>query len=304
MSIENPESEAKTGASPSRPCNDAKSEASGVPQWASSAWKKARLIAKRAAASVPAVSGSPQSRVGDDDVVRPLVSPEVVGAVWERTKGFAQRVAASLPAASGSAQSSTGAVAQPLVSPQALAAALRSASRAAHGGGGVAGLAGAAIVALLAGAAVHALKEQSTGAGGGIPPEHSNDQTAQPGGDTPASSAAAKDVARDQRLVGRWVYSTAYTSGSFTACSETWLILTSEGTFESYSGAAAAGDAGTSVVRDAGGNRVTGVWRTEDKMLYIMERGSSQWTLCGHYEVDPSNFLITLGRGKRLWQRR
>jgi hypothetical protein len=107
----------------------------------------------------------------------------------------------------------------------------------------------------------------------------------------------------DQRLVGRWLYTHTYVSGDFTAASDTWFILNADGTYQYGGGRAAAGGAGSSMVTDRA-NMETGRWRAEDKTLYAMPEGSSEWSVVGTYMVDDNNFLLKSGGGgKRIFSR-
>ena len=110
-------------------------------------------------------------------------------------------------------------------------------------------------------------------------------------------SSSASDI--DQRLVGRWRHTDAYVSGDFTAAVDLWFILKSDGTYEYFKGAAAAGDSGTSLVNGGQGNAAKGKWRAESKILYTSAEGSSEWQPAGRYLVDDGRFMVN----RVVWQR-
>src|SRR5690349_18457614 len=124
--------------------------------------------------------------------------------------------------------------------------------------------------------------------------EHSDSTAAVAAGDDSSNSANL-----DQRLVGRWRHTDAYVSGSFTAAVDLWFILKSDGTYEYFKGAAAAGNSDTSLVNAGQGNVAKGKWRAESKILYTSADGSDQWQPAGRYLVDDGRFMIN----KVVWER-
>jgi len=103
----------------------------------------------------------------------------------------------------------------------------------------------------------------------------------------------------DQRLVGRWRHTDAYVSGDFTTAVDLWFILKSDGTYEYFKGASAAGNSDASIVNAGRANVAKGKWRAESKLLYTSTEGSSEWQPAGRYLVDDGRFMVN----KVVWQR-
>lgn len=122
-------------------------------------------------------------------------------------------------------------------------------------------------------------------------------------GDAPAPQAQGREI--DPALVGRWSKSESYTSGDFSAASETNLQLFPDGTYrfgasKLYGG----GDAGSFGSEGAGGGE-QGRWSTANRILYVLDAASGQWSAYARYYVEGNRALLTYGNGKReVWQRR
>ena len=121
----------------------------------------------------------------------------------------------------------------------------------------------------------------------------------------PKSGSAAKPRELDPALVGHWSKSESYTSGDFSAASETNIYLLPDGTYrygasKLYGG----GDAGSFGSEGAGGGE-QGRWSTAGRILYVFDPASSQWSQFARYYVEGNRALLTYGNGKReVWQRR
>lgn len=116
--------------------------------------------------------------------------------------------------------------------------------------------------------------------------------------------ARTQAVEIDPTLVGRWRKTDAYASGDFSAASETNITLLPDGTYrygasKLYGG----GDAGSFGSEGGGGER--GRWRTADKLLYVWDDATGQWSAYARYYVEGNSALLTYGNGKReVWERR
>ncbi|HEX7054158.1 MAG TPA: hypothetical protein VF211_09555 [Burkholderiales bacterium] len=116
------------------------------------------------------------------------------------------------------------------------------------------------------------------------------------------SRAPAGEI--DPALVGHWAKSESYTSGDFSAAAETNIYLLPDGTYrfgasKLYGG----GDAGSFGSEGGGGER--GRWRTANRILYVLDAASGQWSAYARYYVEGNSALLTFGNGKReVWERR
>ena len=117
------------------------------------------------------------------------------------------------------------------------------------------------------------------------------------------SRAPAVEI--DPALVGHRRKTDSYTSGDFSAASETNIHLLADGTYrygasKLYGG----GDAGT-FGSERGGGGEQGRWRTANRILYVFDPGSGQWSAYARYYVEGNSALLTYGDGKReAWERR
>ena len=97
----------------------------------------------------------------------------------------------------------------------------------------------------------------------------------------------------------------SYTSGDFSAASEANIVLLPDGTYrfgasKLYGG----GDAGTFGSESAGGGE-QGRWRSANRILYVLDQSSGQWSAYARYYVEGNRALLTYGDGKReVWERR
>ncbi len=120
-----------------------------------------------------------------------------------------------------------------------------------------------------------------------------------------AKPSRAPAVEIDPALVGHWRKTDSYTSGDFSAASETNITLLADGTYrygasKLYGG----GDAGT-FGSERGGGGEQGRWRTANRILYVFDPGSGQWSAYARYYVEGNSALLTYGDGKReAWERR
>lgn len=120
-----------------------------------------------------------------------------------------------------------------------------------------------------------------------------------PQGTSPRSS---KGAGGDPQLVGRWRYTETYTSGEFTAASDSFLTILPDGSYRIGEGALAAGDAGSSAVTSGGSGEV-GRWRTQGNIIYIQEGGAG-WEPYARYYIERGTLMFTFANGKRqLWDR-
>ena len=126
-----------------------------------------------------------------------------------------------------------------------------------------------------------------------------------PAGSRGAPAPQTQARAIDPALVGRWSKSESYTSGDFSAASETNIHLFPDGTYrfgasKLYGG----GDAGSFGSEGAGGGE-QGRWSTAGRILYVLDSASGQWSAYARYYVEGNRALLTYGNGKReVWQRR
>ena len=116
------------------------------------------------------------------------------------------------------------------------------------------------------------------------------------------SRAPAAEI--DPALVGHWRKTDSYTSGDFSAASETNIALLADGTYrygasKLYGG----GDAGS--FGSEGGGGAQGRWRTANRILYVFDAASGQWSAYARYYVEGNSALLTYGNGKKeVWERR
>jgi hypothetical protein len=114
-----------------------------------------------------------------------------------------------------------------------------------------------------------------------------------------------QEVEIDPALVGQWRKTDSYTSGDFSAASEANIALLADGTYrygpsKLYGG----GDAG-SFGSESGGGGERGRWRTANRILYVFDAASGQWSAYARYYVEGNSALLTYGNGKKeVWERR
>jgi len=71
-----------------------------------------------------------------------------------------------------------------------------------------------------------------------------------------------------------------------------FFVLNDDGTYERYSGSAAAGDGGQSLLSGGRSGGVKGKWRTEAKTLYLAPEESDDWTPQGTYSANDTNWMV------------
>ncbi|MGB3081245.1 MAG: hypothetical protein WBB31_19340 [Saprospiraceae bacterium] len=105
----------------------------------------------------------------------------------------------------------------------------------------------------------------------------------------------------DQRLTGKWRYTSTYVSGDFTTATDYFISFESNGIAKYTDGRTAGGnmsgsfDSGSSDVHQAS-------WKAENRNLYFDYGGG--WQLHAHYAVDENNLMFTLQNGdKQVWER-
>src|SRR5690606_2584606 len=121
---------------------------------------------------------------------------------------------------------------------------------------------------------------------------------------SPAATRPQDNARRqvDPALVGHWRKSESYTSGDFSVASDTNIELRPDGTYrfgasKLYGG----GDAGTFGSESAGGGE-QGRWSTSNRILYVFDPDSGQWSPYARYYVEGNSALLTYGNGKReVW---
>lgn len=125
---------------------------------------------------------------------------------------------------------------------------------------------------------------------------------ARAGGRASAPPAPAGQI--DPMLVGQWVRSQSYTSGDFSAASETRVTLFANGTYQFGPGRVVGGGRSGSFDVGGGASGAGGRWRTENRILYTQEAGSG-WTPYARYYVEGNSLMLTFGDGSReIWSRR
>jgi hypothetical protein len=113
-------------------------------------------------------------------------------------------------------------------------------------------------------------------------------------------SAAPADGTRDGRLVGTWVYSESYVSGSYSFATEWRLTLSADGTLRQV-GRTVGG--GPDVSGDSGqGEVATGRWRTSEGRIEL-DMGTG-FAPHARYICDGARVMFTLANGdKQVWVR-
>lgn len=128
------------------------------------------------------------------------------------------------------------------------------------------------------------------------------------GGKAPSSSASTSSAPAaqlDPVLIGVWTKTDSYTSGDFSAASQSSVTLHPDGTYRYGPGRViGGGDAGSFDSDGGGAGGATGRWRTENRILYTQEAGTG-WMPYARYHVEDNKLLLTFGDGSReLWNRR
>lgn len=110
--------------------------------------------------------------------------------------------------------------------------------------------------------------------------------------------APTPNVQLDPRLIGHWTRSESYTSGDFSAVSETSVTLYPDGSYSYGPGRVIGGGNAGSFDSGGGGGGPAGRWRTENGILYTMEGGIG-WAPYAKYSVEANKLLLTFGDGSR-----
>lgn len=132
--------------------------------------------------------------------------------------------------------------------------------------------------------------------GGGSTASSQSSSTAQSG-----SSDSSGE--RDPRLVGNWIHTDAAGSGGFSYAIDTHLTLGEDGSYRYGDSKMGAGDASFSSVNESSDAEV-GVWRTENKVVYVKLTGQNEWIPLARYAVADGSMMFTYNNGsKRIWNR-
>jgi hypothetical protein len=111
----------------------------------------------------------------------------------------------------------------------------------------------------------------------------------------------AVSTERDPNLVGNWLYSESYTSGSYSFASQWRLIVNADGTYLYGDAKMAGGGPGTSA-QSGGGDYTRGQWKTQNKTIYINE--GYGWQPYAGYYIEGNSMLMKFADGsKQVWKR-
>lgn len=109
---------------------------------------------------------------------------------------------------------------------------------------------------------------------------------------------------RDPALIGMWTHSESMSSGQFSGVSQVQMQINPDGTYLYGNGRFVGGGPGISGDSGTGGDVTRGQWRTQDRIVYIMEPGVGQWTPYARYYVEGARMMFTFGDGsKQIWYR-
>jgi hypothetical protein len=122
-------------------------------------------------------------------------------------------------------------------------------------------------------------------------------------GSDPGMQQSQQAAERDPSLVGSWLYTESYTSGSFSGASQFSLIIHPDGRYEYGNGAFAGGGAGVGG-SSRGGDVEVGEWKTQNRIVHIRQPGGGQWQAYARYYVEGASMMLTFGDGsKQVWKR-
>ena len=121
--------------------------------------------------------------------------------------------------------------------------------------------------------------------------------------DPETAPETAPEGNRDPALIGAWSYQDVMTGGGMSVATILHMQVSADGRY-SYgnartmaSGADFGGDTGT-------GGADTGVWRTENNVIFVQPDGATQWMPYARYEVSGNRLLLVFNDGSRqLWHR-
>lgn len=122
---------------------------------------------------------------------------------------------------------------------------------------------------------------------------------------SPNTSDPDANVQRDSSLVGRWRNSESMSSGDFSMVTEKILVINPDGTYMMGDGrVVGGGGAGGFDSGGGGGVEAAGHWKTENRIVFSKEQGSSQWVPYARYYVETNKLMFTFGDGSReIWYR-
>jgi hypothetical protein len=124
-----------------------------------------------------------------------------------------------------------------------------------------------------------------------------------PSGAPGAMASSMPGGAIDPALVGTWVHSESYTSGTFSAARQEVVTLTADGRVIQGAGRViGGGDAGSFDSGGGQGGQQVAWWSTANRVLYLNE--GAGWVALGGYFVDGGSALIKGASGNKLWRRR
>ncbi len=105
----------------------------------------------------------------------------------------------------------------------------------------------------------------------------------------------------DQRLTGKWCYTSTYVNGDFTVAMDYFISFQSNGIAKYTDGRTAGGNMSRSF--DYGSNDVHQArWKAENKNLYF-DYGNG-WQVHASYAADEINLMFTFKNGnKQIWER-
>lgn len=114
-------------------------------------------------------------------------------------------------------------------------------------------------------------------------------------------STAIENAERDPNLVGDWIYSKSYVSGTFSFVSQWRFIVYSDGSY-AYGDAKMAGGGPGSSVQSDGGDWECGQWKTENKNIYT--NVGNGWELYTGYYIEGNTMMMKFDNGsKQIWKR-
>ncbi len=122
--------------------------------------------------------------------------------------------------------------------------------------------------------------------------------------ETPSGSAQSEvSVEKDLALVGQWTRTDSMMSGDFTMSTQYFLIINQDGSYKYMIGKSAGGGPGTGI-ESSGGDVTVGEWKTSNRIVYIKQQGSAQWTPYAYYYVEPSKLMFKFDSGSNeIWYR-
>lgn len=124
-----------------------------------------------------------------------------------------------------------------------------------------------------------------------------------PGSGNSTVPSQTDGVQRDPALVGHWLYSESYTSGTFSGASQTRMIIYPNGGYQ-YGDSQFAGGGGGIGGSSGNGELETGEWKTQNRIIYIKGKGLAQWQPYARYYVEGASMMLTFSDGsKQVWKR-